>query len=229
LLTFDEKLKSDFALNFATNIDLDYFFMNLKFEKDLEHIYFGTSKKRYYSIQRGSNKRYIRGLNIIRKDAPSFMKTSLDTLAELSVKRQLKLSHLTDLRKEIESTNYSELGISKSFGRRFSDYIKTMPQHVKAAVWANNILGTDLSNTDNPLLYYVNSKCEEDLKPRERQTAICLNEEDLHLIDKNSDKFELDYKTFFQKQVLDQVKEFIHIPEVKTVLEQYKEKEKSNG
>ena len=229
LLSFDDKLKTDFALNFATNIDPNYFFMNLKFEKDLEHIYFGTSKKRYYSIQRGSNKRYIRGLNIIRKDAPSFMKTSLDKLAELSVKKQIRLSHLLELRQEIENTNYSELGISKSFSRRFDEYVKTMPQHVKAAVWANDILGTELSNLDNPLLYYVKSNCEDDLKPRERQSAICLNEEDLHLIDKNKDKFEMDYETFFQKQVLDQLKEFSIIPEVKQVLEQYKEKEKQNG
>ena len=40
-------------------------------------------------------------------------------------------------------------------------------------------------------LFYIKSKCEDDLKPKERQTAICLNEEDLHLIDKHNEIFAL--------------------------------------
>jgi len=223
LLVFDEQLKTEFAPEFATAIDEDYFFMNLKFEKDLDHIYFGTSKKRYYSIQKGSNKRYIRGLNIIRKDAPKFMKVKLDELAELSVKKQLTLGHLVRLREEVESVDYADLGLAKSFSRRFDEYKKTMPQHVKAAKWTNDILGTNITNVDNPLLYYVISKCEEELKPRERHRAICLNEDDLHLIDA-TDKFDIDYDTFFKKQVLDQLDEFSIIPQVSEILKKYKEK-----
>jgi hypothetical protein len=61
------------------------------------------------------------------------------------------------------------------------------------------------------------------MKSRDRQTAICLNEEDLHLVDKRKDVFELDYDIFFKKQVLDQLKEFNKIESVKNILEEYKE------
>ena len=61
------------------------------------------------------------------------------------------------------------------------------------------------------------------MKSRDRQTAICLNEEDLHLVDERKDVFELDYETFFKKQVLDQLKEFNKIDSVKNILEEYKE------
>ena len=37
------------------------------------------------------------------------------------------------------------------------------------------------------------------------------------------DVFEIDYDKFFEKQVLDQLKEFKYIDSVKTILEEYKE------
>jgi maltodextrin utilization protein YvdJ len=79
-----------------------------------------------------------------------------------------------------------------------------------------------VDHMDKPLLFYVKSKCQDDLKPRERNTAICLNEEQLNLIDTNTDKFEIDYDTWFQKQILDQIEEFSEIPSVKDVVERYK-------
>ena len=66
---------------------------------------------------------------------------------------------------------------------------------------------------------------EDDLKPKERQKAIVLREEDLHIIDNNA-VFEIDYGTFFKKQVLDQVEEFAHIPNVKTILANWDKKGK---
>ena len=43
------------------------------------------------------------------------------------------------------------------------------------------------------------------------------------MIDKRKDIFELDYDTFFKKQVLDQLDEFNKIDSVKNILEEYKE------
>ena len=162
-------------------------------------------------------------MNIIRKDTPEFMKGALNKIAEFAVREQLTLNHVVSLRQKIESVDYKLIGISKSFTKKFDEYIKTMPQHVKASLFANKMLETAINNTDNPYLFYIKSNCEEDLKPRDRQTAICLNEEDLTLIDKRNDVFELDYDTFFKKQVLDQLKEFNKIESVKNILEEYKE------
>ena len=56
---------------------------------------------------------------------------------------------------------------------------------------------------------------------------LCLNEEDLHLVDERKDVFELDYDTFFKKQVLDQLDEFDKIEDVKNLVETYRNDAKS--
>ena len=93
-------------------------------------------------IVRDTGKKYIRGMNIIRKDTPEFMKGALNKIAELAVREQLTLNHVIALRKKIESVDYKLIGISKSFTKKFDEYIKTMPQHVKASFWANKNLDT---------------------------------------------------------------------------------------
>ena len=191
-------------------------------EYDLEYIYFGDSKKRYYSIIRESGKKYIRGMNIIRKDTPEFMKGALNKLAEMAVRGTLTMEHLTLLRQKIETVDYKLMGINKKFTKAFDMYKKTMPQHVKASFWANEKLNTSISHSDTPLLFYIKSNCEDDKKIKQRQQAICLNEEDLHLIDDRTDVFELDYETFFKKQVLDQLDEFDKIDDVKNLVESYR-------
>jgi len=50
-----------------------------------------------------------------------------------------------------------------------------MPQHVKASFWANEKLNTTITHSDTPLLFYINSKCEDDLKTlveNDRQNAL---------------------------------------------------------
>ena len=220
---FKDSLKNDFAKKYIQRVDDDYFFMDLKFEMDLDYMYFGNVKKRYYAIERHSQKSYIKGLNIIRKDAPKYAKRILDDLAEKAVRQTLTLQEIKDLRQEIEVTPYEELGITKSFTKKFFAYTKNKPQHLTAALWSNEIMNAGVDHMDKPLLFYVTSTCQDDMKPRERNTAICLNEEQLNLIDENSDKFVMDYDTFFQKQILDQIEEFDQIPSVKKIVEQYKE------
>lgn len=223
LEVFNDALKEEYVKKYNPKLQDEYMLMDLKFEYDMEKIYFGNSKKRYYGIVRDTGYKYIRGMNIIRKDTPEFMKGAMNKIAELAVRDGLDIRHLLALRKKVESVGYKEIGISKSFTRKFNEYVKTMPQHVKASVWANDRLETTIKNTDNPYLFYIKSNCEEDTKPKDRQTAICLNEEDLALIGKRKDIFELDYEIFFKKQVLDQLKEFNKIDNVKNILEEYNE------
>ena len=129
-------------------------------------------------------------------------------MAEFAVRDQLDVNWVKDLRSILESQPYETIGISKAFGKPFKDYEKTMPQHVKAAKWANEKLGTNITHQDNPYLFYIKSNCEEDLKVKERQKAICLNSEDLKYIDQRKDVFEIDYDVYFKKQVLEQLDEF---------------------
>jgi DNA polymerase elongation subunit (family B) len=197
--------------------------MELEYEKDLERIYFGDSKKRYYGIERNTGKKYIRGLNIIRKDSPPFLKEKLNEITELIVTQQFTIQDLISLRYDIEKIPYTELAITKKFSKRFELYDKNQPQHLKAARFANEILGTSIDHKDIPYLFYIVSHCEEDLKPKDRNTAICLLDEHLHFIDERKDLFEIDYETYFKKQVLDQLKEFDQIEYVVNILKEYKE------
>ncbi len=222
LIGFNEDLERDFVRMYNPGIDPEYQHMDLKFEYDLEYIYFGAAKKRYYGIIRENNKKVIRGMNIIRKDTPEFLKSKLNEMAEMSVRNQLDLGWLVNIRKEIETIPYEELGISKAFSKPFSEYTKTMPQHVKASKWANEKLGTEISSKDNPYLFYIKSNCEDDLKKKDKQRAICLNDEDLKHIDSRKDIFEIDYDVYFQKQIYEQLEEFALIPEIKDMLVSYK-------
>lgn len=224
---FNNRLKTEFVQRFTTSLQEDYFLMDLKFEYDLEYAYFGDKKKRYYTIVRGSGKKYIRGMNIIRKDTPTFMKSQLDQIAEKAVRGTLVLQDILDLDTNIKAAPYVEIGINKSYNRRFDQYV-VVPQHVRGAQWANKYLPITITNADTPLLFYINPLNEDDLKPKERQAAIVLREEDLHIIDNNA-VFEIDYATFFKKQVLDQVEEFIHIPNVKNILANWDKKGKFIG
>ena len=167
-------------------------------------------------------------MNIIRKDTPEFMKGALNKIAELAVRGTLTMDHLNALRQKIETVDYKLIGINKKFTKSFDQYNKTMPQHVKASFWANEKLNTNITHTDTPLLFYIKSNCEDELKIKQRQQAICLNEEELHLVDERKDVFEIDYETFFNKQVLDQLDEFNKIEDVKNLVETYRKDAKSD-
>ena len=177
-------------------------------------------------IERNTGKKYIKGLNIIRKDAPPFLKIKLNEITEMVVRNQLTLDHILDLRKEIESIPYEQLAITKKFSKRFELYQKTQPQHLKGARFANEILGTSIDHRDMPYLFYIVSHCEDDKKKADRNKAICLLDEHLHFIDERKDLFELDYDTYFQKQVIDQLMEFEHIPYIAKIIGEYKGREK---
>lgn len=229
--TYDEIVK--WVNNFNNNIDSfictyngglnqDYNLMEIEFEKDMDRFYMSDSKKRYYGIIRGTGKKYIRGLNIIRKDAPVLLKSRLNELAEKCVYETITAQDLINLREEIESAPIEDLGITKAFGKRFEDYVKNVPQHLKGAMFANTHFDAGITHMDTPLMYYIVSHCEEHLKKNQRTQVICVKDDQLSLLNSNKDIFEIDWNTFFKKQVLDQLDEFNLIEAVKTAIEEYK-------
>ena len=223
---FNKKIRKEFIEKYNNGILDEYKLIELEYEKDLESIYFGEAKKRYYGIEKGTGKKYIRGLNIIRKDAPPFLKERLNELTEIIVRGDFSVDHLIKLREEIETIPYDKLAITKKFTKRFELYEKNQPQHLKAAKFANDILDIKITHRDMPYLFYIKSNCEKDKKPKDRNTAICLLDEHLHFIDDRKDLFELDYDTFFDKQVITQLKEFKEIEYAMEVLEEYNERHK---
>lgn len=222
LNNFNESLKTTFIPTYNNGTLENYLMMQLEYEKDFERIYFGDSKKRYYGIERNTGKKYIKGLNIIRKDAPPFLKDRLNLLTETAITSGINVNDLMELRREVESQPYDSIGITKAFGKPFSEY-KVKANHIEGAKYANEHLGTKITHTDTPLLFYIISHCENDLKPKSRHNTICLLPEHLHFIDERKDIFEIDYTEYFSKQVIQQLEEFKYIPSVGESIKQYKE------
>jgi DNA polymerase elongation subunit (family B) len=220
---FNTRLTDEFIPLYNEAPDPDYNMLELEFEKDMERFYMGSAKKRYYGVLRDTGEKYIRGLNIIRKDAPTLLKDKLNYLAEHCVTERLTVEDLITLRKQIESASLEELGITKAFSKRFSEYTKNLPQHLKGARFANLHLEAGVTHMDNPLMFYITSKCEDDLKPKDRTKVICVNDDQLPELTKHPELFELDWDTFFFKQVLEQLDEFSHIESVKIAIAGYKE------
>lgn len=220
---FNKKLDSEFVPHYNKGPLDEYMMMELELEGVFRSIYFSDSKKRYYAINRDTGKKYIRGINIRRKDAPAFLRVKLEQLVETMIEGDFSMEMLLDLKNEILSQPYESIGVTKSFGKPF-DQFKTKVNHVEGAKFANKILGCNITHKDTPLLFFIKSKCENDLKPKERHKTICIPLDELDLIDKRTDLFEIDYETYFDKQVIQQLKEFSHIEKVKEVLEEYNNK-----
>lgn len=207
---------------FHDSRDDEFVFSSLEVEKDLEYIYFGDVKKRYYSIVRGSGKKYIRGMNVIRKDTPEFLKHKLDEMAEKMLRGTLDKDWLEDLKLDIETRPLEEIGVAKAFSKPFDSYNKTVPYHVKGALLANKYLGTQITHFDNPYLFYIKNNMEIEKRPRDRAEVICLRQEDLRLLETRSGQVSIDWQRYFSKQVLEQLDEFNKIPEVKNIIRSYR-------
>jgi len=217
---FNTSLLENVAKKHNVGLDLAYWLVEFEHEKTLTHFYLGDRKKRYFGLQE-NGEIYVRGLNIIRKDTPEYMKETLTNLAIKTIKSELTLNDLLEVEATLKSIPYDILGVHKKFGRPFNQY-KGKTQHLTAALWANELLGTQITHTDIPLMFYVFSKCEDHLPVIKRHSAICILSDQLDLIDKNKDKFELDYLTLIQKQVIEPLDEFGFIPLAHHTVLEYK-------
>ena len=200
-------------------INPDYFQYNLEHQKDLDYLYLGDRKKRYYSIQKNGEK-YIHGLNIIKKDTPKFIKKLLDDICQESVKETLSLKFLEEVFESLKTANYEDIAVHKSFSKKFQYYNKTMPQHVAGALFANKYLDLKIRHSDVVFLFYINSFCEPHIKPGDRKNVICLRSQDFGVIG-TTDKFEIDTIQLFEKQIVQPLREFDKIPVVKKAIEQW--------
>jgi DNA polymerase elongation subunit (family B) len=220
LQEYNKALKSLITTKFNTGFNDDFWFMNLEHEKTLDYIYFGLRKKRYYSIDTDGEE-YVKGINIIRKDTPNFIKTRLSYLCKKIVKGTITLKDLEDTKKQIESVDYVDLGIHKKFGKRFDEYVKTQPQHIKAARYANTTFDLNITHIDVPLMFYIKTLNQDDIPKAKRDAAICLLEENVNIID-NQNEFIIDYGTYMDKQVISPLEEFDIIISFKKLLNEYK-------
>lgn len=201
------------------SISKQFMFYDLQFEKLLSHIYYSDAKKRYYSIQ-DSGKKYIHGLNIIKKDTPPLIRSMLDDMCELAVRGGFSINVLKDAYSRIKRAPYDEIAVHKAIRKQFTSYVKTIPQHVAGALFANEILDLKLRNSDVVYLFYINNFVQPDRKINDRNNVICLRKEDFHHIE-STDKFKIDYQELMQKQIIQPMRQFNYVPQVKLAIHQW--------
>lgn len=221
-----EMLLNDLIMKYNPNIDMKYYQYELEYEKHLKYLYLGDKKKRYYSIM-DNGKKYIHGLNIIRKDTPERIKELLDGLCEIAITGNFNIKHLEEVFEKIKVAEYDEIAVHKSFSKRFDAYNKTRPSHVSGALFANEHLDMQIKHSDVVYLFYINSFCEPDIKLKDRRNVICLRKEDFEVI-KTTDKFEIDYVELMEKQFIQPLREFDKIDLVAKALDDWAIKMKDN-
>lgn len=229
LKTFNENLYDLFCKKFFVGdmTHREFCIINLKFEKDLERMFFPDSKKRYYGVIRGGEAKIVRGMNIIRKDAPKAIKPILNKLFEMCLYETISCEELDNVYKYIRSVPPHLIGIAKNFSKNFDMYTKMIPQHLRGVQIAHAIHNLDISHNDAVYMFYIKLKPGVVLNQPFTCDVICLRESDLDLL--NNDIYEIDYDTFFEKQILGQLDEFSIVPTVKSVLDTYRAKNKQES
>lgn len=222
LSKYKDYLLNDFVKLKNSDIKSGWNLLNLEYQKKFDYIYFPGSKKRYYAIDNKGDS-YIRGLNVIRKDTPNVLKNKLNELMKLSVLDKMTFEVIDNLFDRIKTYNYSDIGVYKSFSKSFNLYTKNIPQHLKGVKFTQQYIKSarEIFHTNIPLMFYIINKVDNS---KDKSDVVCLVEEDLYLIDKSKDIFEIDYLTFFNKQVLVPMEEFSLISTVKNSIDEFKRK-----
>lgn len=211
---FNNKMRQQLVKKFNNGLNDDYFLMDMQYQNFLPYLYFGQAKKRYYGIMRNGQK-YIKGINVIRKNTPDIIKQELVRLIDKGIYQTITPEDFQESYKLLKSQQIIDIGIYQSFNMQFHLY-KNQPQHLKGALFSNQTMGTHIVANDVPLLYYIKNYKDK------KQDAICVKKEDLHLIDNYKHIFQIDYDTFFEKQILKQLEQFKYIDVVNQSVIQYK-------
>ena len=227
---FDEVIKKEFIDKYNPSCPDKYNMINLEHENHLDYFFSSGVKKRYYCI-RDDGSTYIRGLSIIRKDTPKLLQSKLNVLAKKIVMGKINYEDVIDLYNTVLNESLVRIGIAKGFGKAFEDYTKVVPQHVKAAKFANTFANININSTDKPYMFFVKSYENTPTKKDENKMSwvskeICLMEEHFCIFDEYKDTLKLDYIEFFDRQVIKPLHEFIYSAQLKAILVLYMDSQK---
>ncbi|MEM4065538.1 MAG: DNA polymerase domain-containing protein [Candidatus Micrarchaeaceae archaeon] len=204
--------------------------LGFKLEHILRTIYFSDSKKRYYGIDY-TGEHYVRGINVIRKDAPQIAKKLLQSLIVDILNGTFDYEKLESAYDQIMHATIQELGVIKSFGKDIDSYDKNEPQHVAAAKFAKEYLNIEIKTNDKPYLLYLTGSSTIKAKYPSFKNVICINDDDIELFMQKikQDKIEIDYKHFFEIQILTPLEEFNHAKQVLSVISEFRNNIKYNN
>jgi len=161
-LELQDRLNSYIDGWFRETFDVEDVYVRLKFERLFSRILFTGAKKRYAGRvvwEKGKECDYTlyRGFEIVRTDQSLFTKRLQDRVIELILdgagKEELR-RFLREFLEEFKRAPLEEIAISKTIGKSLDSY-RSVPPHVRGAVYSNTHLGTNFKGGDSVMMVWV--------------------------------------------------------------------------
>ncbi|GAB6190057.1 hypothetical protein JCM30566_18000 [Marinitoga arctica] len=193
--------------------------LNLEVDKIYKRVRFFGVKKRYFGYD-FDRKIITHGVEIVRRDTPEIFKNILSSLFLKALDNVLTLQDIIDYYYEIKKYPIEDIAIIKSIRRKNFEEYKTLPNHIRSAIFMERIYDFKFNYDDRLLYYYIkyyNYKHFETIKNifNKNQDGniyyISASIEREHLEDFKKllyNDFEIDYFTLFKKQILSSLKQF---------------------
>ncbi|WGS65490.1 DNA polymerase domain-containing protein [Marinitoga aeolica] len=193
--------------------------LNIEVDKIYKRVRFFGIKKRYFGYD-FDGKIITHGVEIVRKDTPESIKEILTTLFLKALNNELTIEDIISQYNKIKQYNIEEIALIKSIRRKDFTKYKTLPNHIKSAIFMESVYNFKYAYDDRLLYYYIkyyNYKHFEKIKnifnkmPEHNVYYISASIEREHLEEFKKllyNDFEIDYYTLFQKQVLSSLKQF---------------------
>jgi len=158
----------DFCLRYKKDT---HNFFKVDCEKIFSKIIFAGVKKKYIGrlcMKKGEkvDEVFGRGIDLIKRDTPpAFRKFLKGIVVRILAEDQNTLKDIEIFKKKImKDYVLSDIGISKGISKQLEDYVKTVPQHIRAARYSNEFLGTNFGKMDVPSLFYVHKRGDKSIE-----------------------------------------------------------------
>jgi DNA polymerase elongation subunit (family B) len=190
--------------------DTEDHFFKVDCEKIFSKLIMVGVKKKYigrlfYKKGEFTDELFYRGIELVKRDTPKLFKVFLQELCEKllaeddSVQKYVKEFKLHCK----ENFVIRDLLVYKNISKRLEDYVKTSPQHVKAARFSNKNLGKNFDKGDTIGLIHVKSK---------QTDCVGLEDDDKSM----PEGFNINWDKYFELFVDGKVEMFEFLPQLKT-------------
>jgi len=193
--------------------------LNLEVDKIYKRVRFFGVKKRYFGYN-FDGKIIAHGVEIVRKDTPESIKKILTALFLKALDNELTIEDIIRQYYEIKKYSIEEVALIKSIRRKDFTKYKTLPNHIKSAIFMERVYSFKYTYDDRLLYYYIkyyNYNHFEEIKnifnkmPEHNIYYISASIEREHIEEFKKllyNDFDIDYYTLFKKQVLSSLKQF---------------------
>ena len=165
LVMIEEKINKmidEYTIGLGSNKN----YMKMDFEKRFTTLITLGVKKRYIGmtdywkgIWLNEQKFLVKGFDLVRRTMSPMIKEIIKKIIKMILDNEsfenIKKYYVSSLKK-VREANISDIAWTVSIGKNISEYTKTLPQHIKGAIVAKQLLDLDFQKGDSPKMMYVN-------------------------------------------------------------------------